>query len=565
MNFGPHGEANRSRSGADTIYADQKMGLLPDFAWHDETRGYAGGGVVSPALQKLFSRSALRDELQSLLHSPKPEGSIRFSPETRSRIDDIYRLMNEQPDIPSNVVPFPGSFQGYDVGGPVERLGTKLVKSWRTRHATALEESRDALNRGRGPNDEFVSPGIDPKLQTVDDPRRAMYPGIYSDPRDIVDASRRAHVPDPGEEGAMYRLFGHTRQSLDELSRDSRPFDMPRPANQMPFIAPAGGRGAEVSEQVLTPRNARRIGDVLDLGRRDDNLRPMRSWYEMSPMWEHMDKLGVGGHDARMLNGRMGVMSPAASPDSEIPRGFMANYLSKQGRLEDFIRYGGLTAEQKQFPGMPQDLLADIGHAYHSTAHVPNLLELETLGKLWPSPKSHKVGTYIAASDPVLPFYERPVGDSHFTRTFGYPDVRTGKSIGSLRGQMKNSEYADAYPWWNAKIAGPLDERPRDAQALAWGLFGPQTGVRKVGPPKLELISNYMDEVAHHRGIHPEQARDQLLSGEIGGYAEGGPVDDDLEAYNSMFYDRGGPVGDDMLSYLVQNYDHGGYFRGRHG
>lgn len=37
LNFGPHGEKNRTALGADTVFADQKTGLLPEWMW------YAGG------------------------------------------------------------------------------------------------------------------------------------------------------------------------------------------------------------------------------------------------------------------------------------------------------------------------------------------------------------------------------------------------------------------------------------------------------------------------------------------------------------------------------------------
>lgn len=36
LNFGPYGEFNKTASGADTKYADQKIGLLPDWVWRDE-------------------------------------------------------------------------------------------------------------------------------------------------------------------------------------------------------------------------------------------------------------------------------------------------------------------------------------------------------------------------------------------------------------------------------------------------------------------------------------------------------------------------------------------------
>ncbi len=39
VNYGPHGSKNRSASSADTVYADQKIGLLPDWVWDDLTLG----------------------------------------------------------------------------------------------------------------------------------------------------------------------------------------------------------------------------------------------------------------------------------------------------------------------------------------------------------------------------------------------------------------------------------------------------------------------------------------------------------------------------------------------
>ena len=44
LNYGPHGERNRTALGKDTIFADQKTGLLPSWAWED----YSEGGRVDP-------------------------------------------------------------------------------------------------------------------------------------------------------------------------------------------------------------------------------------------------------------------------------------------------------------------------------------------------------------------------------------------------------------------------------------------------------------------------------------------------------------------------------------
>src|SRR5687768_12961428 len=35
VNYGPHGDKNRTSSAADTVYADQKVGLLPEWVMRD--------------------------------------------------------------------------------------------------------------------------------------------------------------------------------------------------------------------------------------------------------------------------------------------------------------------------------------------------------------------------------------------------------------------------------------------------------------------------------------------------------------------------------------------------
>ena len=45
VNYGPHGESNRTASGADTIYADQKTGIMPPWTWLEK----ADGGPVEMA------------------------------------------------------------------------------------------------------------------------------------------------------------------------------------------------------------------------------------------------------------------------------------------------------------------------------------------------------------------------------------------------------------------------------------------------------------------------------------------------------------------------------------
>jgi hypothetical protein len=71
VNYGPYGERNRKASGADTVYADQKIGLMPEWTMDVPPVKKAGGGPVGalaslakPAIRKitdLFDYSRLRE------------------------------------------------------------------------------------------------------------------------------------------------------------------------------------------------------------------------------------------------------------------------------------------------------------------------------------------------------------------------------------------------------------------------------------------------------------------------------------------------------------------------
>jgi hypothetical protein len=462
VNYGPQAEANRGASGANTVYADQKAGLLPDW-------------------------------------------------------------MYGQGDEPK-----------FREGGDVLKLAKKFLKN----------------------------------------PVRESFPGIYKDP-DVIASEARSHlVEDPGKDGPMYKLFGHTRESLDDLAQGNRDLDSIQPLLGLRHPVNLSGTAA-TSPRVLLPRNAQRLVDMLGEGLKDPELARTRSWYEMSPLWDRANELGIGDRGMRNLNNRMAVMSAGSDPRTEINRGFHANWLANNGRLEDFVKLGG-TKEENRGDWFPHDLQDLKGHAYHDTAQVPGLLENETTGNLWPGEGIHKVPTYAAATDPRNPYSARPVADSHFNRILGYPDVATAASKSVRNGPPSLTEYSDLVPWFNKHVADATDLRPRDAQAMLWNLGGPQTGVRYIGPSKLEMISDYMHNTAQDLGIHPEEARDLLLQGRIGGagswkppFARGGRIDDDLLAYQSQYFARGGEVSypdkradDDMLAYVSQYFSRGGQFRG---
>jgi hypothetical protein len=57
VNFGPHAEQNAKASGADTVYADQKLGMMPEWTWTEKSKKKPvekadGGSVTSEPLPK---------------------------------------------------------------------------------------------------------------------------------------------------------------------------------------------------------------------------------------------------------------------------------------------------------------------------------------------------------------------------------------------------------------------------------------------------------------------------------------------------------------------------------
>ena len=73
VNFGPHAEANKTASGAATVYAEQKIGLLPDWVLQE---GYLGG---ASRLSQLDATSLRQDEVDP---TQQPRGE--FEPSTNT-------------------------------------------------------------------------------------------------------------------------------------------------------------------------------------------------------------------------------------------------------------------------------------------------------------------------------------------------------------------------------------------------------------------------------------------------------------------------------------------------
>ena len=381
-----------------------------------------------------------------------------------------------------------------------------------------IDAGLDAVRRHRdagGFNGGDVSVGP----QTVKDPVRNEFPGIYGNPRLIAQEAATRVAP---ESPALKRLFGVNREDLHEIGKG-------RVGNAEPDIAIKDKpRGSLAAENIMTPENAQRLQDVLvEAGKHKPLQIGMDAWYVHDPAYKRIEEL-VGPDEApkyySRLNNVYGMMSPGSAVTTEINRGAAANYLLHHNRTPDFIKYAGVEADaRKSMPDFPEDIMRVPGHAFHSTSHAKPLSNYVEQGKL--SMQSPKVPLYIQSSGvPETGFQTRwPVPDAHFTRAVGMADTRRAKK--DFSASMSMPEYQQAGPWFSKHVAKPVGLEGVPAQARLWGAMSKHTGVdTAIGSPKLEMIANHIMEVAKHHKITPEVARDLVLLGHV--YYRGGTVVD---------------------------------------
>lgn len=364
------------------------------------------------------------------------------------------------------------------------------------------------------------------KRSTVMRSQRTAYPGIYDDPRELV---ARAKVAD--EDPALKELFNVNRDDIWQISEEGR-----RKGNMedVPYRTAKNPKGAAAVEDITNPRNTRRVENIIEAARdRPELFNPMASWYVMDPAYQRLVEL-VGKERApelyRKFNAMTGMASPGSEVLTEINRGTMALKLANEGRFGDFEKYGGVKLA-KRGKDFPEDMQNIIPHPYHPTAQAGPMRKFVDSGEL--DMNSAKVPSYIGASGvPETGFQTAfPVGDAHFSRLVGLPDVRGWKRSkeGSLIPNAASAsvpEMVGLTPWFRA-LAHRQELEAVPGQAVVWGGGSNATGVTSpIGAGKLELLAMQIKKAAKREGIPATEMRDRVLLGK----AQAGEIDPKLLA-----------------------------------
>lgn len=332
----------------------------------------------------------------------------------------------------------------------------------------------------------------------VRDRQRTAFPGIYDRPDEI--AARAAANTAP-ESPALRELFGVTRDDLYQMSQAPR-------VNPSTVRLPANPRGSQAAENIMTPRNTQRLIDTMAEAQKYPELsQGMAAWYNMDPARDRLQQISNNPDLAfERFNTYSGMASPGSDVMTELRRGTTARMLDEQGRMDDWIRYGGNPAAS----GVPADMVGVPGHPYHPTAHVIPMEHYSRTGEI--GIKAPKVPPYIQASLPqsMGGTWTTPVGDAHFSRAVGLADTRKSQEYG---GSVSTPELSTLMPWWS-RISNEVGLQEVPAQATTWGVFSRETGVETpVGKPKLELLADSIMRRAFELGKDPRQVRDDVLTG----------------------------------------------------
>ena len=341
------------------------------------------------------------------------------------------------------------------------------------------------------------------------DPIRLANPGVYKRP-DVI--AREANELVEPEHPALKALFGVTRDDLYEISQQGR-----RQGNVEPQLwTPTRGNAVnEASAKVMTEANAQRLVDTLAEAQKYPELtKGMVPWYVADPLYQQMVKL-VGEKRAKeeyvKFNSTVSPFSAGSSVMTEINRGTAANMYRTRGDLPTFKEFGNV-AERNRGPGFPDDLRDVKGHMMHGNQIDPVIRYAQT-GSHGYNKDTVKIPLYMLASGvPQTGFQTRwAVPDTHFASALGMPEVRTSNDF---RSYMGGTEYRPIAPWFREQVAEKVGLEAVPGQALTWGTFAPQTGVRTgIGAGKLELLSQSIWERAARLGLDPKKLRDDVLMG----------------------------------------------------
>ena len=389
---------------------------------------------------------------------------------------------------------------------------------------TAKDEGWDKFNRdyfrehdGRTATEAEANPSAPnpypPRPDaTVKGARQSAFPGIYDDPKQIMERLG----PGAPESPHLKEIFGKSRKDLhdDALARGDV-----EPKTPIPGITQKGA-GSAAAANIKTPENAERLRSIIQAYKEHDpsGYHGMVGWYEMDPMYHSIKKILGGNEEAASrvyhnLNSMTAYASPMSPVGTEIKRGTAAAMMAAEGNFDKFATHGNLP--QSRAPAELKAKNFELGNE-GTMAHGSQAPAMGRFLETGQEANAVKTGTYRRSSDaPSRPGSDyqntQPVGDSHWSRGAGLADVRGAKAF---EGSATGTEMKTLGKWFHDQVARhpDVDLPSTSAQAVQWGALSKETGVdTPIGAPKLEIWADKIAEAAKREGIAPKAMWERIV------------------------------------------------------
>lgn len=102
LNYGPHGEKNRTAKVEDTVFADQKTGLMPEWTWREGRAGDAPDDTGRASDELIFQQAGSRvlQRTPELQDAARAVAAGEMTPEAYTALVERYKPVTPYADVP---------------------------------------------------------------------------------------------------------------------------------------------------------------------------------------------------------------------------------------------------------------------------------------------------------------------------------------------------------------------------------------------------------------------------------------------------------------------------------
>jgi hypothetical protein len=175
VNFGPNGESNRTASTEDTVFADQKTGLMPDWTW---TEGRAGDMKTEQEAKPTTEQIGVKELMTADTKTPT----------TLNKVLDLLNKAEESIDK------FGKETAGVNIALPLAKVIIKAIKALVKTGITLQEAIRIVAEKNKVTEQDIIE-SIEILTQELNETNLPGYDRMMGEVNGIISKSQKRGVP----------------------------------------------------------------------------------------------------------------------------------------------------------------------------------------------------------------------------------------------------------------------------------------------------------------------------------------------------------------------------------